>query len=148
MRFIMFMIPAVFQPDTHPDKKAGESFVPSAEAIAAMTKYNEELAKTGVLVSLEGLHPLLDGARVSFLGGKPIVTDGHSIKAKEVIGGYWIIDVKSKEEAIEWAKRCPATSDDVIEVRQIQELSEFPDDVREAAKSPTVQAEIERHLHQ
>ena len=117
MRFVMFMIPAVYQPDTAADKKAGEGFVPIAEAVAAMTKYNEELAKAGVLVSLEGLHPLLEGARVSFIGGKPIVTDGPSVKTKEVVGGYWIIDVKSKEEAIEWAKRCPASGDDVIEVR-------------------------------
>ena len=148
MRFMMFMIPAVYQPDTPPDKSASEGFAPIAEAVAAMTKYNEELAKAGVLVSLDGLHPLLDGARVSFHGGKPVVIDGPSVKAKEVVGGYWTIDVKSKEEAIEWAKRCPASDDDVIELRQIQELSEFPEDVRAAAKSPTVQAEIERHIHQ
>ncbi len=148
MRFMMFMIPSVYQPDAPAGKKAEEGFAPSAEAVAAMTKYNEELAKAGVLISLDGLHPMLNGARVSFLHGKPVVIDGLSVNVKEVVGGYWIIDVKSKEEAIEWAKRCPASDDDVIEVRQVQEMSEFPADVRKAAESSTVQAEVEKHMRQ
>ncbi len=149
MRFMMFMIPAVYQSGKPESKRVKEDFAPTAEAVAAMTKYNEELAKAGVLISLDGLHPMLNGARISFLKGKPAVVEGPSVKAKEVVGGYWIINVKSKEEAIEWAKRCPVGSDDdVIEVRQVQEMSEFPADVREAAESPTVQAELEKHMRQ
>ena len=73
------------------------------------------------------------GARVSFPGGKPKVTDGPFAEAKEVLGGYWMIDVKSKEEAIEWAKRCPGSENETIEVRQVQEMSDFPPDVQQAA---------------
>jgi hypothetical protein len=73
------------------------------------------------------------GARVSFPGGKPKVTDGPFIEAKEVVGGYWMIQVKSKEEAIEWASRCPASENEIIEIRQVQEFAEFPADVQEAA---------------
>ena len=74
-----------------------------------------------------------DPARVTFPGGKPKVTDGPFAEAKEVLGGYWMIDVKSKEEAIEWAKRCPGSENETIEVRQVQEMSDFPDDVQQAA---------------
>jgi hypothetical protein len=73
------------------------------------------------------------GARVSFSGGKPKVTDGPFAEAKEVLGGYWMIQVKSKEEAVEWASRCPGSENEVIEVRQVQEMSDFPADVKEAA---------------
>jgi len=98
-----------------------------------MMKYNESLQKAGVLLALDGLHPPSMGARVSFSGGKPKVTDGPFTEAKEVLGGYWMIQVKSKEEAVEWAKRCPASDNEVIEVRQVQEFSDFPADVQEAA---------------
>ena len=98
-----------------------------------MMKYNESLQKAGVLLALDGLHPPSMGARVSFPGGKPKVTDGPFTEAKEVLGGYWMIQVKSKEEAIEWASRCPASDNEVIEVRQVQEMSDFPADVQEAA---------------
>ena len=77
------------------------------------------------------------GARVSFAGGKPKVTDGPFIETKEVLGGYWMIQVKSKQEAIEWASRCPASENEVIEIRQVQELSDFPDDVQKAAEKFT-----------
>ncbi len=107
--------------------------MPDAEAVAAMMKYNESLQKAGVLLALDGLHPPSMGARVSFAGGKPTVTDGPFAEAKEVLGGYWMIQVKSKEEAIEWASRCPASENEVIEVRQVQEMSDFPADVQEAA---------------
>jgi hypothetical protein len=104
-------------------------------------RYNEALQKAGVLLALDGLHPPSMGARVSFAGGRATVTDGPFPEAKEVIGGYWMIQVRSKEEAIEWAKRCPASDNEVIEVRQVQELSDFPDDVREAAAGlPEMQA--------
>src|SRR5437764_5676867 len=110
------------------------------QQVAAMMKYNEALQNAGVLLGLDGLHPPSMGARVSFPGGKPKVTDGPFTEAKEVVGGYWMIQVNSKEEAIEWAKRCPASPNEVIEIRQVQELSDFPSDVQEAAaKFPELQ---------
>ena len=82
------------------------------------------------------------GARVTFSDGKPQVTDGPFPEAKEVLGGYWMIQVKSKEEALEWASRCPASNNEVIEVRQVQELSDFPPDVQKAAaKLPELQSQ-------
>jgi hypothetical protein len=126
MRFMMLMIPKGYEnapPGTTPDPKA----------VAAMMKYNESLQKAGVLLALDGLHPPSTGARISFSGGKPKVTDGPFIEAKEVIGGYWMIQVKSREEAIEWASRCPGSDNETIEVRQVQEMSDFPPDVQEAA---------------
>jgi hypothetical protein len=116
--------------------------MPDAKAVEAMMKYNESLHKAGALVTLDGLHPPSMGARVTFPGGKPKVTDGPFAEAKEVIGGYWIIQVKSKEEAIEWAKRCPASENEIIEVRQVQEMSDLPADVQEAAaKFPELQTQ-------
>ena len=105
-RFMMFMIPNIKE----------ENWMPSAEAVAAMSKYNESLTQAGVLLSLDGLQPPAKGARVSFSGGKPKITNGPFAGAKEVIGGYWMIRVKSKAEAVEWASRCPAADGDVIEV--------------------------------
>ncbi len=138
MRFMMFMIPKVYQPDTPPAERAGKGFAPPAEAVAKMMKFNEELAKAGALIALDGLQPGFKGARVKFAGGKTKVTDGPYIEAKEVIGGYWMIEVKSKEEAVEWARKCPAADGDVIEVRQVFEAADFPEDVRKAADNPTV----------
>ena len=126
MRFMMLMIPKGYE-------KAKPGTMPDAKAVAAMMKYNEALQKAGVLLALDGLHPPSMGARVSFPGGKPKVTDGPFSEAKEVLGGYWMIQVKSKEEAIQWASRCPGGDNEVIEIRQVQELSDFPDDVQEAA---------------
>ena len=126
MRFMMLMIPKGYenaQPGTMPD----------AEAVAAMMKYNESLEQAGVLLSLEGLHPPSMGARLSFSGGKPQLTDGPFPETKEVVGGYWMIQVKSKQEAIEWASRCPASDNEIIEIRQVQEMLDFPADVQEAA---------------
>jgi hypothetical protein len=144
MRYLMMMIPRVYQPDTPAAERAGEGFTPPADAVAKMMKFNEELAKAGALVALDGLHPVAKGARVSFNGGKPKVTDGPFIEAKEVVGGYWIIQTKSKEEAVEWARRVPAAEGDVIEIRQIFEMSDFPPDVQEAADSPLVREQIKR----
>jgi hypothetical protein len=96
-------------------------------------KYNEALKEAGVLITLDGLHPPSMGARVSFAGGKPLVTDGPFTEAKEVLGGYWMIDVKSRAEAIEWAKKCPASNNEIIEIRQVQEMADFPPDVAKAA---------------
>jgi len=126
MRFMMLMIPKGYE-------KAAPGAMPDAKAVAAMMRYNESLQKAGVLLALDGLHPPAMGARVSFSGGKPTVADGPFAEAKEVIGGYWMIQVRSKQEAIEWASRCPASDEAVVEVRQVQEFSDFPADVREAA---------------
>jgi len=144
MRFMVFMIPRVYQPGTPPGERAGEGFAPPAEAVKKMMKFNEELTKAGVLVSLDGLHPASKGARVSFKGGKASVTDGPYIESKEVIGGYWMLNVKSKEEAIEWVKRCPAENGDVIEIRRVFEMEDFPSDVQKAADNPAVRAQVEK----
>jgi hypothetical protein len=144
MKFMMFMIPKVYQPGTPADEQAGEGFAPPAEAVEAMTKFNEELANAGALIALDGLHPPTNGARVSFKGEKPSVTDGPFAEAKEVIGGYWVIDVDSKEEAVEWARKCPAAEGDVIEIRQIFDEEDFPEDVRKAADNATVKEAVER----
>ena len=126
MRFMMLMIPKGYE-------KAAPGAMPDAKAVAAMMKYNETLQQAGVLLALDGLHPPSTGARVTFAGGKPKVTDGPFAEAKEVIGGYWMIQVKSRAEAIEWAKRCPASDNEMIEVRQVQEMADFPPDVQQAA---------------
>ncbi|MEJ0059902.1 MAG: YciI family protein [Terricaulis sp.] len=126
MRFMMLMIPKGYE-------DAVPGTVPDAEAVGRMMKYNEDLQKAGVLLALDGLHPPSMGARVSFPGGKAKVVDGPFAEAKEVLGGYWMIQVRSKAEAIEWASRCPGGENEVIEVRQVQEMSDFPADVQEAA---------------
>jgi hypothetical protein len=123
---MMLMIPKGYETAT-------PGTMPEAKAVEAMMKYNESLQKAGVLLALDGLHPPSMGARVSFEGGKPKVVDGPFAEAKEVVGGYWMIDVKSREEAIEWASRCPGGPNEVIEVRQVQELADFPPDVQQAA---------------
>jgi hypothetical protein len=126
MRFMMLMIPGGYE-------TAAPGTMPSVEAVAAMMKYNEALKDAGVLITLDGLHPPSMGARVSFKGGKPLVTDGPFTESKEVLGGYWMIEVKSREEAIAWAMKCPASGNEVIEVRQVQEMADFPSDIQEAA---------------
>jgi hypothetical protein len=126
MRFMMLMIPLGYErapPDVQLDP----------ERVATMMRYNEALKEAGVLITLDGLHPPSMGARVSFAGGKPVVTDGPFAESKEVLGGYWMIDVGSRDEAIAWAQQCPASDNEIIEIRQVQELADFPDDVREAA---------------
>lgn len=127
MRFMMLMIPLGYE-TAPPDVKL------DPERMAAMMKYNEALRDAGVLITLDGLHPPSMGARVSFATGKPIVTDGPFTEAKEVLGGYWMIQVRSKEEAIEWAKRCPGGPNEIVEVRQVQEMSDFPPEVQKAAE--------------
>lgn len=126
MRFMMLMIPLGYEtapPDIDLDP----------ERVAAMMKYNEALKDAGVLITLDGLHPPSAGARVSFATGKPLVTDGPFTEAKEVLGGYWMIDVASREEAIAWATKCPASSNEIIEIRQVQEMSDFSPEVQKAA---------------
>jgi len=127
MRFMMLVIPKGYE-------TAKPGTVPDAKAVEAMMRYNESLQKAGVLLALDGLHPPSMGARVTFEGGEPKVTDGPFAEAKEVLGGYWMIQVKSKEEAIEWAKRAPMGDNEIIELRQVQEMADFSEEVREAAK--------------
>src|SRR6202521_2204560 len=114
MRFMMLMIPKGYE-------KAEPGAMPDAKAVAEIMKYNESLQKAGVLLALDGLHPPSRGARGSCHGGKPKVADGPFAEAKEVLGGYWMIQVKSKAEAIDWASRCPGDENGFIEVRQVQE---------------------------
>jgi hypothetical protein len=126
MRFMMLMIPLGYEsapPDVQLDP----------ERVSAMMKYNQALKDAGVLITLDGLHPPSTGARVSFASGKPVVTDGPFTEAKEVLGGYWMIDVRSREEAIAWAKRCPASNNEIIEIRRVQEMSDFSPEVQQAA---------------
>jgi hypothetical protein len=128
MRFMMLMIPQGYE-NAPPDA------LPDVEAVSAMARYNEELTKAGVLLSLDGLYPPSTGARVRFSGGKPTVSDGPFAEAKEVVGGYWMIQVKSREEAIEWASRVPASDNEIVEVRRVFELSDFPAEIAEAAQA-------------
>jgi hypothetical protein len=122
MRFMMFMYPQIDEVDWNP----------TAEDVAAMSRYNEELRKAGMLLALDGLKPPSEGASVSFSGGEVTVTDGPFAEAKEVVGGYWLIQARSTDEAVEWAKRCPG-QDCRIEVRPVFEMEDFPPDVQEAA---------------
>src|SRR5580704_13317452 len=127
MRFMMMVIPKEYE-------TAAPNAVPSAEAVAKMMEYNKSLQKAGVLLALDGLFPPSTGARITYADGKAMVTDGPFAEAKEVIGGYWIVQVRSREEAIEWAKRAPMSNNEIIEVRQIHEMSDFPEDVQQAAQ--------------
>ncbi|MDC8012436.1 YciI family protein [Tahibacter soli] len=126
MRFMLLMIPKGYE-------TAAPGTAPDAQAVAAMMKFNESLQKAGVLLALDGLHPPSMGARVTFENGKARVTDGPFAEAKEVLGGYWMLQVKSRDEAIAWAMRCPGSPHETIEVRQVQELADFPADVQAAA---------------
>jgi hypothetical protein len=126
MRFMMLMIPLGYEtapPDVQHDP----------ERMAAMMRYNEALRDAGVLITLDGLHPPSMGARVSFSTGKPVVTDGPFAETKEVLGGYWMIEVASREEAIAWAKKCPGAPNEIIEIRQVHELSDYSEEVQKAA---------------
>jgi hypothetical protein len=134
MRFMIFIYPNISE----------DNWMPDPQAVAAMSNYNDELTRAGVLLSLDGLHPTAKGARLTGAGGKVTVTDGPFTEAKEIIGGYWLIDVSSKEEAVEWARRCPAVQGPasiadydgpvpVIEVRQVFEMSDFPPELQAAA---------------
>lgn len=122
MRFMMFMYPGITE----------KEWTPSAEDVAAMSRYNDELRKAGMLLSLDGLHPPGEGASVEFADGKTTVTDGPFAEAKEVVGGYWLIQARSQDEAVEWASRCPGENCR-IEVRRVFELEDFPQDVQDAA---------------
>ncbi len=116
MRFMVMMLPG---------EQAEAGVLPDEKILTAMGQYNEELVKAGVLLAGEGLHPSSKGVRVKFEGGKVTVSDGPFVEAKEVIGGFWIFQVKSKEEAIEWVKRCPTVGSQQIEIRKIAEAEDF-----------------------
>jgi hypothetical protein len=126
MRFMMLMIPNL----TAEQYEQG----PQADDAGAMQTFNEALTQAGVLLALDGLHPTSRGARVGLSGGKKTVTDGPFTEAKELIGGYWLIDVKSKEEAVEWATRAPINDGDAIEIRQVYEVSDYSPDVQDVAQ--------------
>ena len=129
MRFMMIMFPKGYE-----NAKPGS--VPDLKAMEVMGKYNEELQKAGVLLALDGLTPPSTmSARVTFKSGKSIVTDGPFTEAKEVVGGYWIIQVKSREEALEWASRIPGKDDEMVEVRRFFDLTDF---------DPETQKEIQK----
>src|SRR3989449_8692718 len=106
------------------DKNSEAGVMPSQQLLTAMGKYNEELAKAGVLLAAEGLHPSSKGARVRFAGGKKTVIDGPFTETKELVAGFWLWQVKSKEEAIEWLKRAPFGKTEV-EIRQVFEAEDF-----------------------
>ena len=127
MRFMMLMIPRGYRPGEPPSD-------PRPEDMETMGRYNDTLRDAGVLLSLDGLRPPSEAVRLSFGAGKPTITDGPYAEAKEALGGYWIIQVKSKDEVVEWARRCPAKDGDVIELRRIQEFEDFPPDVQALAR--------------
>lgn len=122
MRFMMMVIPEC-------RGSAAADGAPRREAVAKIIDYKKSLQRAGVLLAVEELFPPSSGARISYTDGKATVTEGSFADAKEIIGGYWIIQVRSREEAIEWARRAPMANDEVIEVRQIHDMPEFPEDV-------------------
>jgi hypothetical protein len=126
-------------------KESESGAMPEPELMEAMGRFNEELMKAGVLLSLDGLQPTSKGARIRFSGGKRSVVDGPFAETKELVAGFWLIDVKSKQEAIEWMKRCPPPmgpdEEAEIEIRQVFEMSDlFPAD--EAARKDKLRAQL------
>lgn len=131
MRFMMFMYPEIDESEW-----LGQSEGPPLELVEAMSRYNEELRRAGMLLSLDGLHPPGEGGTVAFdEDGKTTVTDGPYSEAKEVVGGYWLIQARSTEEAMEVARRCPCQNCR-IEVRRVQEMEDFSPEIQEAAAPP------------
>jgi hypothetical protein len=129
------------------DKNSEAGVLPSKELLAAMGQFNEEMVKAGVLLAGEGLQASSKGARVSFAGRNRLVTDGPFAETKELIAGFWLIQVKSKEEAIEWVKRVPFKDGEVIEIRQVFEASDFPPELfppEAAAREQAQRDEIQR----
>jgi hypothetical protein len=132
------------------DRNSEAGVMPSRELLTAMGQYNEELVKAGVLLAAEGLHPSAKGARVRFSGTKRTVIDGPFSETKELIAGFWLIEVKSKEEAIEWVKRVPNPhgEETEIEIRQVFEAADFGEaltpELRDAEQRLRAQAEAKR----
>jgi hypothetical protein len=138
MRFLVFMIPAVYQPKNGKQQNPDFSADPgkTLKMMTAMGRFNDELKQAGVLRDLDGLAPLAKGARLAFAGGQPTVTDGPAVDSKEVVGGYWLVEAKTKQQVVDWWKRCPAEAGDMIEIRQVAELSDFPAEVQKALQQP------------
>ena len=107
------------------NKESEAGVMPTEKMLADMGKFNEELVKAGVMLAGEGLHPTSKGARVKFSGGKTTVIDGPFAETKELVAGYWMWQVNSKEEAIEWLKRAPFDNDTEVEIRQVFEAEDF-----------------------
>ena len=122
MKFIIFV---------KSNKEIEKGGLPDKEMFIEMEKYNKKLQDAGVLISLDGLHPSSKGARILFSENKPIVVDGPFPNPEELVAGYWIIKVASKEDAINWAKQIPFQGG-VVDIRQIQEISDFPQEIQEA----------------
>jgi hypothetical protein len=136
MRFMMLV-------KASKDSEAGK--LPTKELVAAMGAFNEEMARAGVMLAGEGLHPSSKGTRVTYTGDKRLMTDGPFAETKELLAGFWMIQVKSRAEALEWASRIPFTDGEVVEVRQVFEASDFPADVlppEEAAREEALRAEL------
>jgi hypothetical protein len=125
MRFMLIMFPGH---DDYPGNQPGN--VPDVKHFEDMGNYNEQLQKAGVLLALDGLTPPSMGANVTFSSGKSRVTDGPFPESKEVVGGYWMIEVKSREEALEWASRIPGTDNERVEVRQVAEITDFDEEIQ------------------
>jgi hypothetical protein len=140
----MLMIPRVYQGAQ--GMNVAPDFTPSADAVKNMTRFNERLAQAGALIAGDGLHPPAYGARVRFQEGKAEVAPGSLPQSNGILGGYWMIRAESLQDALEWARQCPAEDGDVIEIRQVFDDSEFPEDVRKAAESHTVKAALEEQL--
>jgi hypothetical protein len=124
MRFMM----VIFRRDNYSSTKPAE--VEDVAAFEAMGKYNDELKKAGILLAMDGLTPPSMGARLTYNGGKPKITDGPFTESKEVIAGYWMIEVKSREEALEWASRIPCMGDGMVEVRRVAEIADFDPEIQ------------------
>jgi hypothetical protein len=138
MRFMMLV-------KANKDSEAG--VLPSKELVAAMGRYNEEMMKAGVLLAGEGLHATSKGTRVKFSGGKQTVTDGPFTPTSEQLAGFWLIQVKSKQEAIDWASRIPFTDGEEVELRQVFEAADFPADIlppEAAAREQALRDELQR----
>jgi hypothetical protein len=142
MRFMM-MIKA--------DKNTEAGVLPSRELVAAMGEFNEEMVKAGVLLAADGLHASSKGARITFSRGRRTVTDGPFTEAKDLIAGFWLIQVSSKEEAIEWARRCPDPMGEgmeaEIEIRRVFEAADFPPEIfprEDAAREQALREELQR----
>jgi len=136
-----------FMMQVRADKKTESGVLPSKELVAAMGKFNEAMAKAGVMLAGDGLQPSSKGARIAFSGAKRTVTEGPFPEAKELIAGFWMIRVKSKQEAIEWAKRVPFADGEVVEVRQVFEASDFPPEIlpaKDAAREEDLRRELGR----
>jgi len=143
-----FMVMVRLSGTSAADYEAGA--LPAPDDIAEMMKFNEEMANAGIMVAGDGLQPTSKGARVEFPDGKAVVTDGPFAETKELYGGYWVWEVDSKQDAIEWASRCPMSEGDVVELRQIFEMEDFGPEivVQEAERVEVIEKAVKAHQKQ